>query len=66
MTRRVRADLIDSGTISTQRSTSEVHRLKNVTAQAQEILRSRDGPSLLNDLLDPAGRGVMIAMRSLM
>src|SRR5437773_7646877 len=49
---------LDSGAISTQRSTSEVHRLKNVTAQAKEIRAAAVAwPIHLyrNDPLDPAG-----------
>src|SRR5947208_14623283 len=49
---------LDSGAISSQRPTSEMHRLKNVTAQAQEIRAAAVAwPVHLygNDLLDPAG-----------
>src|SRR5947207_3311748 len=45
--------------IFTERSTSEVHRLKNVTAQAQKILAAAVAWTVhlyWNDLLDPAGR----------
>ena len=55
---RCGSDQLDSGAISTQRPTSEVHRLKNVTAQAQEILAAtvaRPVHRYWNDLLNPTG-----------
>ena len=60
MKRRVRrgSDQLDSGAISTQRPTSEVHRLKNVTAEAQEIRAAavaRPVHLYWNDLLNPTG-----------
>src|SRR5207249_4804550 len=49
---------LESGAISSQRPTSEVHRLKNVTAQAKKIWATAVARSIhlyRNDLLDPAG-----------
>src|SRR6266704_4769270 len=61
MKRQVRrgSDQLDSDTISSQRPTSEVHRLQNVTAEAQEIRAAAVAwPVHLywNDLFDPTGR----------
>src|SRR5947199_10444003 len=60
MKRQVRrvSDQLQPTAISTQRSTSEVHRLKNVTAQAKEIRAAAVAWAVhlyWNDLLDPAG-----------
>src|SRR5206468_10107001 len=60
MKRQVRRgfDQLDSDAISSQRPTSEVHRLENVTAETQEIRAAPVAwPVHLywNDLLDPAG-----------
>src|SRR5438034_9205311 len=61
MKRQVRrgSDQLDSDAISSQRATSEVHRLQDVTAEAQEIRAAAVAwPVHLywNDLLDPTGR----------
>jgi hypothetical protein len=51
---------LDSGAISTQGASSEVHNLKNVAAQPEEILATAITWSIYlywNDLLDPAGTG---------
>ena len=52
------SDQLDLDAISTQRPTSEVHRLKNVTAQAQEIRAASVAWPVhvyWNDLLNPTG-----------
>ena len=52
------SDQLDLDAISTQRPTSEVHRLQNVTAEAQEIRAAAVAWPVhryWNDLLDPTG-----------
>src|SRR5690349_17729306 len=49
---------LDSGAVSVQRSTSEVHDLENLTAEAQEFLAASIAWPVDvygNDLFDPAG-----------